>query len=453
MSKIKLISYGATEEVTGSCHLLQIDNFKILIDCGFFQGGEDNYIKNWDEFGFNPKEINAVILTHAHLDHCGRIPRLFSEGFKGKVYATPPTIELANIVMEDNYNILKSKSKKLGLELLYSIQNLKETNKSWSKINYYQKQILTDDISFKFYNAGHILGSAMVEIKTDDKTIIFTGDIGGKDMPLMKELDYFEEADYIIMETTYGDRIHEEIKDRNKKLLDAVQRVTLNNSTLLISVFAIERTQDILKVLNDYYENHLDFNVPVFLDSPMADKATKIYKKYLPLLNEEAQITLKKDNDIFSFPHLKISNQSKDSKKINYLHPPKIILAGSGMAEGGRIIHHIGHYIHEAKNNMLFVGFQVPGTLGHKLSHGAFNFDFYGKQIEIKASVDSIDGFSAHGDQTALLNWVNKFNKKPKNIFLVHGNKDAMETFSNILKNKFNIQNSIVKFKEINNLD
>ncbi len=453
MSKIKLISYGATEEVTGSCHLLEIDNFKILIDCGFFQGSKENYLKNWSEFKFNPQDINALILTHAHLDHCGRIPKLVKDGYRGKIYATAPTIELANLIMVDNFNIIHSKAKNFSYAPLYSQEDLKKVNKSWSKINYYQKQILASDISFTFHNAGHILGASMVEIKVKDKIIIFTGDIGGKNMPLVKEIDNLKKVDHLIMETTYADRLHEDIEERDKKLIEAVQRVTLNNSTLLISVFAIERTQDILKVLNDYYETHLDFKVPVFLDSPLAIKATKIYKKYLNLLNEEAQTTLKKDQDIFNFPNLKISKHSKDSKKINYLPPPKIILAGSGMAEGGRIIHHLVRYLPEKKNNILFVGFQVPGTLGYKLTQGAFTFDFYNEKKEIKARVDSLDGFSAHGDQKALLNWLKKFKEKPKNIFLVHGNKEAMETFSKILKDKLNISNKIVKFAEKNILD
>ena len=453
MSKIKLISYGATEEVTGSCHLLEIDNFKILIDCGFFQGSKENYLKNWSEFKFNPQDINALILTHAHLDHCGRIPKLVKDGYRGKIYATAPTIELANLIMVDNFNIIHSKAKNFSYAPLYSQEDLKKVNKSWSKINYYQKQILASDISFTFHNAGHILGASMVEIKVKDKIIIFTGDIGGKNMPLVKEIDNLKKVDHLIMETTYADRLHEDIEERDKKLIEAVQRVTLNNSTLLISVFAIERTQDILKVLNDYYETHLDFKVPVFLDSPLAIKATKIYKKYLNLLNEEAQTTLKKDQDIFNFPHLKISKHSEDSKKINYLPPPKIILAGSGMAEGGRIIHHLVRYLPEKKNNILFVGFQVPGTLGYKLTQGAFTFDFYNEKKEIKARVDSLDGFSAHGDQKALLNWLKKFKEKPKNIFLVHGNKEAMETFSKILKDKLNISNKIVKFAEKNILD
>ncbi len=453
MSKIKLISYGATEEVTGSCHLLQIDNFKILIDCGIFQGSKENYLKNWQDFNFNPADINAIILTHSHLDHCGRLPKLFKRNCQAKIYATPPTIELANLIMEDNLKIMSSKIKKNNFAKLYSEKDLKKVKESWSKINYYQKQILTDDISFTLYNAGHILGASIVELKIADKIIIFTGDIGSQNMPLVKEIDYFEKADYIIIESTYGDRLHEEIENRDKKLIEAVQRVTLNNSTLLISVFAIERTQDILKVLNDYYETHLDFNVPVFLDSPLAIKTTKVYKKYLPLLNKEAQITLEKDSDIFNFPHLKISREVNDSKKINNLPPPKIILAGSGMAEGGRIIHHLAQYIDQAKNNILFVGFQVPGTLGHKLNQGDFTFNLYGKELKIKASIESIDGFSAHGDQKALLNWLSKFNKKPKNIFLVHGNKEALTSFSKIIKNKLNINSKIVKFREENILN
>ncbi len=448
MPKITLTSFGAAEQVTGSCHLLQAGNFKILVDCGFFQGDATNYQKNWEALDFEAKTLNAVILTHAHLDHCGRLPLLFRNKYRGKVYCTKATQQLTEIILQDNLRILQEKMLEQKLPPLYSSQDLKELHNSWQPLDYYQEIKLAKNISLKLHNAGHILGAAIAEIKIDNKTIVFSGDLGGENMPLVKNIDYLKQADYLIMESTYGDRQHEFTKQRNQKLLEAVQQVTIKHSTLLISVFAIERTQDILKILNDYYETHLDFRVPVFLDSPLAAQATKIYNEHLNLLNPTAQESLKLDKDIFSFPHLKITNHSRESKKINVLPPPKIILAGSGMAEGGRILHHLAQYLPNPKNHIVFMGFQVPGTLGWRLTNGAFDFDYYGKKIEIKATVEQIDAFSAHGDQSSLLKWLNSFQIKPKNIYLVHGNEDTMQKFSAIIKQKLNLTATPLKINQ-----
>lgn len=460
MSDIKLTSYGAAEEVTGSCHLLQVGNFRILVDCGLWQGNTDNYIKNWDLFDFDPRDIDAVILTHAHLDHCGRLPKLFKHSYKGPVYATPPTIELAELVLQDNYEIMSEKiaRHKLKLGQLYSKGDLENLRNSWRSTHYYEKTSLTPGIEFTFHNAGHILGSAIIEIKIKDKetneqkTIVFSGDIGSEDMPLVKDIDYLPSADYVIMESTYGDRNHENLKDRNQKLLEAVQRVTLNDSTLLITIFAVERTQNILKVLNDYYESHVDFRVPVFLDSPMAIDATRIYKKYPKYLNQKAQDTLAIDSDIFKFPHLKITKNIRDSKKINSLPPPKIIMAGSGMAEGGRMIHHLAHYINDKKNNVLFTGYQVKGTLGRKIIDGGFDFNYYGKTIPIKAAVDQVDGFSAHGDLNAMLKWLEAFGASPTEILLAHGDEHVLPKFAETIETKLNLKTNIIKYNKTINL-
>lgn len=435
MPNIKLTSYGASGQVTGSCHLLNVDGFRILIDCGMLQGSSDNYLKNWDNFLFDPKSIDAVILSHAHLDHCGRLPKLYEYGYRGKVYATHPTIDLAKIVIDDSSNIMEERARAKKLPFLYSSTSIKKLYQNFIATDYHQNTRLTNDISFELNNAGHILGSATISLKIGAKTIVFSGDIGSVNMPLVKDIDYIDKADYVICESTYGNRHHENTTNRNEKLIEAVKKVTLNHSTLLITIFALERTQDILKVLNDYYETHLDFNVPVFLDSPMAAAATKIYKQNLSYLNREAQDTLKRDRDIFDFPHLKITNQQNQSKKINTIHPPKIILAGSGMMEGGRMIHHLSQYISDPKNYILFMGYQVPGTLGHHILNGAFDFDYYGQKIEIKASVEQIDGFSAHADKEGLLNWLSHFSK-PKKIILVHGDLKVMTEFSQSIKEK-----------------
>jgi len=447
MPNIKLTSYGATQEVTGSCHLLNIDGYRILVDCGLWQGGQENYLKNWDDFLFDPKDIDAVILTHAHLDHCGRLPKLFQKRYKGKIYATTPTIKLAKIVLEDSLEIMAEKSLKENIPQLYTSSDLMKLNISWSPAKYYENISLSQDISFKFHNAGHILGSAIVEITAGNKVIVFSGDIGSQHMPLVKDIDYLQKADYVICESTYGNRIHEDVKNRNQKLIDAVKRVTINNSTLLITIFAIERTQDILKVLNDYYETHLDFNVPVYLDSPMAAQATKVYREEIEYLNEEAQATLRRDNDIFRFPHLKITNSSRDSKTINSTPPPKIILAGSGMVEGGRMLHHFGRYLSEKKNHVLFMGYQVPGTLGHRVLSGSFDFDYYGRKVPIKAGVEQIDGFSAHADQKALLTWLGNF-QNPQKILLSHGDNQVIAEFSAQIKAQLGYDSQAIEFNQ-----
>ncbi len=448
MKNIKLTSYGATEEVTGSCHLLNINGYRILIDCGFFQGGQENYFKNWEELDFDPKDIDTVILTHAHLDHCGRLPILFAGKYKGNIYATRPTIELAQIVLGDNLEIMQRKTRRNKLALLYSSKNLSDLNKSWKSVEYYNKQRLTDNISFTLHNAGHILGSAIVEIKADDKIIVFSGDLGQEEMPLIKNVDYLDKADYIIMEGTYGDRLHENREERETKLIKATQKTALNHSVMIVSTFAIERAQDILEILNNYYEKHIDFNMPIFLDSPMANSVTKVYRKHLDLLNEKAQNVLKNDNDLFSFPHLKVTNTVEKSKDINRSSKPKMIIAGSGMMEGGRILHHLARYVSDYKNNVVFTGFQVPGTLGHKILTGSFDFHYNNRIIPIKANVEKINGFSAHGDMNALLNWLNNYKEKPKKILLVHGNKEVLESFSQSIKKELNINSELVKYNQ-----
>ncbi|MDD5749919.1 MAG: MBL fold metallo-hydrolase [Patescibacteria group bacterium] len=444
---IKLTSYGGVQEVTGSCHLLNLGGLRILVDCGLFQGGKENYLKNWDDFPFDPQNIDAVILTHAHLDHCGRLPLLYQRGYRGPVYCTPPTSELAKIILNDAHKIMAEKAQRQKLNPLYKEASLKKLYQNLKPINYYQSKQLTPDISFQFYNAGHILGAAIVEIKTASRTIVFSGDIGGQNMPLVKDIDYLKDADYIICESTYGDRRHEGKAERDQKLIEAVKRNTLKNGVLLISIFALERTQDVLKVLNDYYESHLDFKTPVYLDSPMAISATKVYRQNTAYLNPAAQDQLRIDADIFSFPHLKLAKNVKQSKLINQAPSPKIIIAGSGMMEGGRILHHLARYAPDAKNKILFMGYQVPGTFGHRLLNGAFDFDYYGKKVNIKAAIDKIDGFSSHGDQNELLKWLGSF-AKPKQIILAHGDLEVMKVFVDKIKEKLGHQALINRRQE-----
>lgn len=443
MPKITLTSYGAAAEVTGSCHLLQIGNFKLLIDCGFFQGSEENYQKNLADFGFNAKQINAVILTHAHLDHCGRLPKLYGAGYSGPVYTTAASKELAQIVLEDNFFIIKERAQEHKLALAYNLVDLQKLYKHWQIVDYYQKQKINNNINFTLRNAGHILGSAIVEIRAGDRTIVFSGDLGAQNMPLVKDVDYLSQADYVVVESAYGDRPHQDTAQRNEKLLSAVRKTTVSNSTLLISVFAIERMQDILRVLNDYYEKHLDWRVPIYLDSPLAIKATKIYRRHRELLNPLAQDDFRHDNDIFNFPHLQITNQIEQSRSIHNAPNPKIIIAGSGMAEGGRILRHLARYAPDPKNNILFMGYQVVGTLGHHLTNGAFDFNYCGQRIRVRANVEQIDAFSAHADQKDLLAWLAYF-QNPRLILLSHGDQKTLAVFSQKISSALHLKNQIL---------
>ena len=447
MPEIKLTSFGAAGEVTGSCHLLEVDGYQVLIDCGLFQSGLETYLKNWEDFPFDVKKIKAVILSHAHLDHCGRLPLLVKKGYKGQIYATPATCQLAEIILGDNQEILSDKAREHNLAILYTQEDVLKTVKAFTPVNYHQNFKLNDKLDFTLYNAGHILGAAFIKLNASGKTLVFSGDLGGQDMPLMKTAEDLVDVDYLILESTYGNSLHADKKNRAQKLLKALQSVTEKSGTLVISVFAMERTQDVLSVLNDYYESHLDFRVPVYLDSPLAAKATKIYSQHLNLLNQTALDKLKYDKDLFSFPHLKVTTNGRDSKKINSVPPPKIVLAGSGMAEGGRLIHHLAHYANDARNYILFMGFQVPGTLGHHLTHGAFDFDYYGKKIPLKASVDQIDGFSAHADQAELIAWIKNI-KKHTRVFLVHSDPANLLAFQKKLAESLDIKAEIMKNKE-----
>lgn len=455
-------SFGATEEVTGSCHLFELNGKKILIDCGMFQGEEEEL--NEQDFGFKPYEVDFILVSHAHLDHVGRIPKLVKEGFKGKIYATAPTKDLAYVILQDSAKLMheeyETRFKKAQRRALqhkvqkpyYEFIDVLDTfNLEWVNVEYDSLIRLCDEISAEFHNAGHILGSAFIELNyveyEIEHTIVFSGDIGNDNDLVMPNLAQCKKADYLYVESTYGDRNHQPIdatiNEFKKILLD-----TLNNEgNVLIPSFAVERTQELLCILREMYENDELPKCKVFLDSPMATKATEVYRNYPEQLSRKCRLNIQKDDTVFNFDALVYTQTPEASKAINDVKSGAIIIAGSGMCNGGRILHHFKHRIWDEKNAVIFVGYQAVGTLGRKIIEGEEFVNIYNEDIIVKASIHTINGFSAHADQEGILEWIAPIQNLQK-IFLVHGEKEKQQILKDVLEKKSDFKIHIVKNKE-----
>jgi len=431
---MRITFHGGAQEVTGSNYLIEVGQEKILVDCGLMQGSDFAEKENYKPFPYKAAEITAVLITHAHLDHTGRLPKLRHDGFKGKIYATHPTLDLARIVLDDSFGIMKSNARRSGRDLLYTEDDIINCWKSTKGKNYGQEFEITPNIKAVFRDAGHILGSAIIElyIKEGDKQrkIVFSGDLGNPPTPLLPPTDFIKDADYVLVESTYGDRIHEDREIRKEKLQRYIIETINDGGTLMIPSFAVERTQEILFEINDMVENKKIPPIPIFLDSPMAIKATAVYQKYPDYFNKEAMTLIKSGDDLFDFPGLKFTLSTQASKDINDVAPPKVIIAGSGMSAGGRILHHEKRYLPDPKSTLLVIGFQSYRTLGRRLLDGASEVKIFGDMVKVAAKTKAIGGYSAHADQTKLMEWVGAFKKKPKTIFVVQGEPKPAKTLA-----------------------
>jgi len=430
---MKLSFYGAVGMVTGSNYLLEVNNKKILIDCGLFQGPRKIEEKNYEPFPYQAKDIDFVLITHAHLDHIGRLPKLFNSGFKGKVFATAPTVDFASLMLEDSQKILHRKAVRKGLSFNWNHQQIQGLMNRFEAVGYKEEVDLGDQIKFRFREAGHVLGSANIELEAKGVKIVFSGDIGYPQAPIINDPAEIENVDYLIVESTYGDRIHE-IRGNTKELLEEVIEKTINrNGVLLIPSFALERTQRLLYQFNDLVENKKIPSVPIFVDSPLAIKLTEIYRKYPEYYDQEAYELFSSGDDIFDFPGLELTLTTKRSKEINEVSGSKIIIAGSGMSQGGRIIHHELRYLSDPKNMILFVTYQVRGTLGRRIFEGAKNVKILGHNVEVNAEIARVDGYSSHADQKSLLKWINGISKRSphlKKVFVCHGEENPSQVLS-----------------------
>jgi len=441
---ISVSFFGATKTVTGSLFLLNIRGTKLLVDCGMFQGHDHE--RNYEKFPFDPGEVSYLLLTHAHIDHCGRIPLLVKEGFKGEIICTKPTAQIAKImlldaakVMKEHYKTLYKKAVRKGKELppppIYETYDVIKSFYFFKVLVYYDTPILLkNDIRVTFRNAGHILGSAFIEIE-DLKTgirLTFSGDLGNTDKPIIKPYELPEKGDFVFMETTYGNRNHKSFEESKEEFLQAILETFERGGNVLIPSFALERAQEILYILREFYEEGKLPRCHVFLDSPLAIKATQIFKDN-PEFYDEETLEVFTHEDPFDFPYLQLTEDVEESKAINNFRSNAIIIAGNGMVSGGRILHHLKNNLWREECSLIFVGFQAKGTIGRAIVNGAKKVHIFGEEIPVRAKVYTINGFSSHAGQNELFDWLKNF-KQVKKLFLIHGEPESMEDFATLVK-------------------
>ena len=470
---MKVTFCGATKTVTGSNFLVEGAGKKFLVDCGLYQGGAKDEIKNEEPFPYDINEIDFMLLTHAHIDHSGRIPKLYKEGYRNPIYATNATCDLCAIMLPDSGHIQETETEwknrkriRRGEEELVPIYDAETAAKSLELFKgepYNQIIELDDDIHVRFNDAGHMLGSSTIEIwireNGENKKIVFSGDLGNNDIPLLAEPTMIQDADFLVMESTYGNRLHIKNENKAKTFINIVTDTIKNGGTVVIPSFAVGRTQEILYELNKIKDSEDDspeferkyrllMNTPVYVDSPLAISATEVFKENMDLFDEETQELIKRGDNPLEFPGLKFTQTVEESKALNESDESAIIISASGMCEVGRIKHHLKHNIWNPKNTILFVGYQAPGTLGRKIVDGAKIVKIFGEEVAVNARVEYIEGYSGHADQAGLLHFVDSFVKKPNHIFLVHGEEESQKALRDKINENFDLPVSIPDYCE-----
>ena len=469
---MKITFLGATKTVTGSNFLVEGAGKKFIVDCGMFQGKADVEKENFEPFEYNPSEIDFMLLTHAHIDHSGRIPKLYNEGFKGPIYAQKATCDLCEIMLPDSGHIQEmeaqwknKKRERKGEELvppLYTAEDAINCLELFVQVKYDEIIQVDENIFVRFNDAGHMLGSSIIEVwvKEDGKETktVFTGDIGNNDIPLLASPTMIENCDYLVMESTYGSRLHMKNNQKAEMFLDIVSETIDNGGTVVIPSFAVGRTQEILYELNKIKQSRDDeefkrkystlMKVPVYVDSPLAISATEIFKQNMDLFEDEVKEEMEKGDNPLEFPGLRFTQTADESKALNESTEPSIIISASGMCDVGRIKHHLKHNIWNPKSTILFVGYQAPGTLGNLIVNGAKKVTIFGEEFAVNARIEYIEGYSGHADQQWLMNFVYSFITKPKHIFLVHGEDESQEVLRNKILEETGIGVSIPEYGE-----
>ena len=453
---MKITFLGATKTVTGSNFLVDAAGKKFLVDCGMWQGRKELEEENFQDFEFNPLDIDFMLLTHAHIDHSGRIPKLYNEGFKNKIYAHKATCDLCALMLPDSGHIQEMENEwknrkrirkgQEPREPLYTAEQAARCLEIFEPVNYDEIIEITPEICVRFNDAGHMLGSSVIELWVTENgkqtKTVFTGDLGNNDIPLLSEPTMIEDADYLIMESTYGSRKHMKNEEKAEMFLDIVSETLDRQGTVVIPSFAVGRTQEILYEINKLKETKNDeeflrkyetlMKAPVYVDSPLAISATEVFKENMNLFDEETQADMQKGDNPLEFPGLKFTVTADESKLLNADPTPSIIISASGMCEVGRIKHHLKHNLWNSNSTILFVGYQAPGTLGYSIVNGADRVKIFGEEIAVNARIEYLEGYSGHADQEGLMNFIYSFIKKPKQVFLVHGEEESQ----NVLKEK-----------------
>ena len=469
---MKITFLGAAKTVTGSNFLVEAAGKKFLVDCGMYQGKATEEKENSDPFRFNVNEIDFMLLTHAHIDHSGRIPKLYNEGYRNPIIATKATCDLCTIMLPDSGHIQEmeiewrnKKRKREGKEPLPPLYTAEEATKSlelFRRVKYDEIIDVDENIKVRFNDAGHMLGSSIIEVWVNEngktEKAVFTGDLGNNDIPLLASPTMIESTDYLVMESTYGSRLHMRNDDKAELFLNIVSETLNNGGTVVIPSFAVGRTQEIVYEINKLKEKRNDeefkqkyrtlMNVPVFVDSPLAISATEIFRENMDLFDDDVKEAMKKGDNPLEFPGLQFTRTAEESKALNEMDKPAIIISASGMCEVGRIKHHLKHNLWNPKSTILFVGYQAPGTLGSRLVNGEKKVKIFGEEISVNARIEYIEGYSGHADQEWLLNFIYSFIKKPKHIFLVHGEEDSQIVLRDKILETTNIPVTIPDFGE-----
>lgn len=428
--------YGGVGTVTGANFMLKSSKSTLLIDCGMLQGQKVCDDFNYQDFPYDPTSVDVLFITHAHLDHIGRVPKLVKDGFKGVIYSTPETKALTEIMLEDGVRIIAEEAQKCGMEVpLYGPDDVKNALNLWH-IKPYHETFTVNDFEVYFKDAGHILGSAMVEFTHVDsgKKIVFTGDLGNSPAPLLRDTETIDDADYMVMESVYGDRNHESKEDRTLILKRVIEDTIANNGVLMIPAFSIERTQVLLYELNNLIESGAVPKLPVYLDSPLAIKVTELYRRSAKNFNNETQSVITGGDDIFNFPGFEETERVDDSKAILHVPNPKIIIAGAGMSHAGRIKHHEKQYLGDRNNTLLFVGYQAVGSLGRALQDGVKEVTIMGEKVKVKAKIETIHGYSAHKGMDDLIEFASHTAEKAKKIFVAMGEPKSSQFLAQRLR-------------------
>jgi len=454
---MKITFCGAAETVTGSCHLIEVDGMRLLLDCGLFQGGHHAKDRNRDPFPFDPKSIDVVLLSHAHLDHSGRLPLLVRQGFSGKILCTSPTAEIVKLMLADSAHLQVEeasyrarKARRRGKEApppLYDMADVLRCAELFRPVaGYDQLTKLNDRVSCVFHDAGHILGSAAIELRTSNGSLLFSGDLGNRHQPIVRDPAPPPTVDVLLVESTYGDRAHRSMDDTVAEFKTAIKTVIPNNGNLLIPSFALERAQEVLYELFLLWKDGELPRCRIFLDSPLAISTTRVFARYPDYFDAEGQSIFAGSPNPFDFTPLRYTQTTDESKEINKTSRGNIIIAGSGMCTGGRIIHHLRHNLWHKDSGVLFVGYQAVGTLGRQIVDGAQQVRIYGEEVAVAAKVWTVNGFSSHADQPILLDWIRQ--AEPKHLILVHGEQETLRAFADRIRQDLSLESHTAAWQE-----